>query len=98
MLKGIRDFGDGMAAAGDGASVTDRLAGGGMGVGGGIVKSKFDTKKMPVVMHDRDPQQDGGPIVIDSPPIINDTEERRKRSAITRGLRMNQLDPMEIQE
>lgn len=96
MLKGVRDFGEGMADAPAGSSVGERLAGGGMGVGGGIIKSKFDNKKMPNVMHDPDPRQSADPVIDRAPPpMFNNTEERRKRSAITRGLRMNQLDPAE---
>ena len=103
VLKGIRDFGDGMADAPEGSSVNERLASGGIGVGGGIIKGKLDPEAKPGI-HERKPaEQDKEPVIDrappppinpgDTPPIFqNDIEERRKRSAIMRGLRMNQLD------
>lgn len=94
MLKGIRDFGDGMASAPAGASVTERLAGGGMSTGVGALKSKFDPQKKPVMHTNGEPQAPEEPPALIGPPE-NDIEKRRKQSAITRGLRMNQLDPQE---
>jgi len=96
MLKGIRDFGEGMADAPAGSSVGERLAGGGIGLGAGVIKPKIKPETKPVMHNtDRDPIDKEPVIDRAPPPIFNDTEERRKRSAITRGLRMNQLDPAE---
>lgn len=95
MLKSIRDFSDGMANAPAGASVTERLASGGMSTGVGALKR--NPQKKPVMHTNKEPQAPEEPPVLIGPPIL-DIEKRRKRSAITRGLRMNQLDPMETQE
>lgn len=101
VLKGIRDFGEGMADAPDGSSVSERLAGGGVGVGGGIIKSQLREKELDPVSKPKEmpkitPQGGPRPRIevedIDLAPDTDDLGARRKRSAIMRGL--NQMDDL----
>lgn len=103
VLQGLKNFGQGMSHANPDAGVGETLAMGAAGVGLGAAGNKLNPEAKPGI-HERKPaEQDKEPVIDrappppinpgDTPPIFqNDIEERRKRSAIMRGLRMNQLD------
>lgn len=97
VLKGIRDFGEGMADAPDGSGVGERLANGGVGVGGGIIKNQLREKELepvskPKVMPKMTPQGGPRPRVEVEGIELDPFEKRRKQSAIMRGL--NQMDDL----